>query len=87
MSWPSESRWWRELVRTASTFGLIYMLLLLFSANYPVASNYPGGQSAFWEYFGASSEHLFGVLCFATLMIGRADRILTLRPLLGRKAS
>ena len=68
------------LVRTASAFGLIYMLTLLFSANYPVASDYPGGQFAFWEYFGASSEHLFGVLCFATLTLARADRILALRP-------
>ncbi|HEV2442018.1 MAG TPA: DoxX family protein [Steroidobacteraceae bacterium] len=74
------------LVRTASTFGLIYMLLLLFSANYPVASDYPGGQSAFWEYFGASSDHLFAVLCFATLMVGRADRVLTLPSMLKRKA-
>ncbi|HEV2271182.1 MAG TPA: DoxX family protein [Steroidobacteraceae bacterium] len=73
------------LVRTASAFGLIYLLLLLFSANYPVASDYPGGQSAFWEYFGASSDHLFAVLCFATLMVGRADSVLTLRPLLKRK--
>ena len=75
------------LVRTASAFGLIYMLLLLFSANYPVASDYPGGQFAFWEYFGASSEHLFGVLCFATLVIARADRILALRPPRGHRAS
>lgn len=67
------------LVRTASTFGLIYMLLLLFSANYPVAADYPGGRFAFWEYFGASSDHLFAVLCFATLIVGRADRALTLR--------
>ena len=74
------------LVRTASTFGLIYMLLLLFSANYPVASDYPGGQFAFWEYLGASSDHLFGVLCFATLMVGRADRVCTLRPMLRRRA-
>lgn len=73
------------LVRTASTFGLIYMLLLLFSANYPVAADYPGGQPAFWEYFGAASDHLFAVLCFATLMIGRADRVMTLRAILKRK--
>ena len=74
------------LVRTASTFGLIYMLLLLFSANYPVAADYPGGQSAFWEYFGASSDHLFAVLCFATLIVGRADKVLTLRRVVDRKA-
>lgn len=73
------------LVRTASMFGLIYLLLLLFSANYPVASDYPGGQSAFWEYFGASSEHLFAVLCFATLVVGRSDRVLTLRHILRKR--
>ncbi|HEY1892316.1 MAG TPA: DoxX family protein [Steroidobacteraceae bacterium] len=75
------------LIRAASTFGLIYMLLLLFSANYPVASDYPGGQSAFWEYFGAASDHLFAVLCFATLTIGRSDRVLTLSRMIKRSLS
>src|SRR4051794_25841457 len=38
-------------VRTASTFGFIYMLVLLF------ASNYPGPNAPLWQYFGASLSH------------------------------
>src|SRR5580704_2256081 len=41
------------LVRPASACGAIYMLTLLFS------SNYPGAHAPFWQYFGASLEHLF----------------------------
>lgn len=48
------------LVRPASLCGLIYMLALLFSANYP------GPHAAFWQYFGASLEHLVLAVCFAT---------------------
>jgi uncharacterized membrane protein YphA (DoxX/SURF4 family) len=48
------------LVRLASICGLIYMLSLLLSANYP------GPHAAFWQYFGASLEHLVLMLCFAT---------------------
>jgi thiosulfate dehydrogenase [quinone] large subunit len=40
------------LVRTASAFGMIYMLALLFS------SNYPGPHAPFWQYFGAALDHL-----------------------------
>src|SRR5205807_4074634 len=40
------------LVRAASICGLIYMLALLFS------SNYPGPGVAPWQYFGASLDHL-----------------------------
>jgi len=39
------------LVRAASICGLIYMLALLFS------SNYPGPGVAPWQYFGASLDH------------------------------
>jgi thiosulfate dehydrogenase [quinone] large subunit len=48
------------LVRPASICGVIYMLTLLFS------SNYPGPHAAFWQYFGASLDHLVLALCFAT---------------------
>ena len=48
------------LVRPASICGLIYRLSLLFSANYP------GPHSAFWQYFGASLDHLVLALCLAT---------------------
>src|ERR1700757_4708154 len=36
------------LVRTASVCGLVYMLTLLFS------SDYPGSNAPLWQYFGAS---------------------------------
>src|SRR5664279_708447 len=38
-------------VRTASVFGMIYMVTLLFS------SNFPGAHVQFWQYFGASLDH------------------------------
>jgi uncharacterized membrane protein YphA (DoxX/SURF4 family) len=55
------------LVRTASSFGLVYMLSLLFSANYP------GASAPLWQYFGASLEHSVLALCFLAFLIGRAD--------------
>src|ERR1700761_253947 len=56
------------LVRTASVFGLAYMMALLFS------SNYPGAHAAFWQYFGASLDHSVLLLCFATFAFGNADQ-------------
>ena len=50
-------------VRAASICGVIYMLTLLFS------SNYPGPHARIWEYFGASLNHLVPALCFATFAI------------------
>ena len=67
------------LVRTASLCGLIYMLTLLF------ASNYPGTQAPFWQYFGAALDHLGLALCFAAFALGDADRALSLRPRLRRE--
>src|SRR5438128_3208215 len=55
------------LVRAASFYGLIYMLSLLFS------SNYPGANAPFWQYFGASLDHSVLALCFLAFLIGRAD--------------
>jgi uncharacterized membrane protein YphA (DoxX/SURF4 family) len=68
------------LVRTASAFGTVYMLTLLFS------SNYPGLHAPFWQYFGAALDHLVLVLCFATFALGEADNVLSLRSYFRRRA-
>jgi len=60
-------------VRTASAFGLIYMLSLLFS------SNYPGAHVPLWQYFGASLDHSVLALCFLTFIAGRSDEILSIK--------
>ena len=60
------------LVRWASAFGLIFMLSLLFS------SNYPGRNAPFWQYFGASLDHSVLALCFLTFLIGQTDAALTI---------
>jgi uncharacterized membrane protein YphA (DoxX/SURF4 family) len=46
------------LVRPASVCGMVYMLALLFSANYP------GTNAPVWQYFGASLDHSVLALCF-----------------------
>lgn len=61
------------LVRPASIAGFIYMLTLLFSANYP------GAHAPAWEYFGASLEHSVLVLCFAAFAFGETERALSVR--------
>ncbi len=66
------------LVRTASVCGLIFMLSLLFSADYP------GPNAAFWQYFGASLDHSVLALCLAAFAIGDADEMLSVRPYLKR---
>ncbi|HEY6927166.1 MAG TPA: DoxX family membrane protein [Steroidobacteraceae bacterium] len=60
------------LVRTASICGLIYMLALLFS------SNYPGPTAPFWQYFGASLNHLVLAFCFGAFALGGATDALTI---------
>ena len=60
-------------VRPASAFGLLYMLTLLFS------SNYPGPQAPLWQYFGASLDHSVLALCFIAFLIGRSDAIWSVR--------
>ncbi|MGC1902899.1 MAG: DoxX family protein [Candidatus Acidiferrum sp.] len=55
------------LVRPASLGGLIFMLTLLFS------SDYPGSGVPFWQYFGASLGHSVFALCFIAFTIGRSD--------------
>lgn len=55
------------LVRSASFGGLILMLTMLFS------SDYPGAEAPLWQYFGASLSHSVFALCFAAFLFGRAD--------------
>jgi len=57
------------LTRLASAFGIVYMLSLLFS------SNYPGPHPPFWQYFGASLDHLVLALCFLALIVGDPEAI------------
>ena len=66
------------LVRTASVFGLVFMLSLLFS------SNYPGPNAVFWQYFGASLSHSVLALCFATFALSDTRQALSLSPFLKR---
>jgi thiosulfate dehydrogenase (quinone) large subunit len=61
------------LVRPASICGLIYMLTLLF------ASNYPGPHALFWQYFGASLEHLVLAMCFAAFALGKPEEAFSSR--------
>ena len=60
-------------VRAASAFGLLFMLALLAS------SNYPGPHAAFWQYFGASLDHSVLALAFAAFLAGRSDRAWSVR--------
>lgn len=61
------------LVRWASLGGLIFMLTLLFS------SDYPGQGAAFWQYFGASLSHSVFALCFAAFLLGGSDQVWSLK--------
>jgi thiosulfate dehydrogenase [quinone] large subunit len=69
------------LVRSASICGLIFMLTLLFS------SDYPGAAAPFWQYFGASLSHSVFALCFAAFVIGRADSVWSVAALRRNRAS
>ena len=69
------------LVRVASACGIVYMLVLLFSANYP------GPAAAFWQYFGGSLEHSVLALCFVAFVLGRPEEILSVRSFLHRRAT
>lgn len=64
-------------VRAASAFGLIYMLLLLFS------SNYPGAHAPSWQYFGASLDHSVLALCFLTFLVANSDEALSIKHAFG----
>jgi len=63
------------LVRSASFFGLIFMVTMLFS------SDYPGAGAPFWQYFGASLSHSVFALCFAAFLLGRADSVHSVKAL------
>ena len=63
------------LVRSASVGGLIFMLTLL------VSSDYPGAGAPFWQYFGASLSHSVFALCFIAFLIGRADVVWSVKTL------
>jgi thiosulfate dehydrogenase (quinone) large subunit len=63
------------LVRAASLCGLVFMLTLLFS------SDYPGVHAPFWQYFGASLSHSVFALCFGGFLIGRADAVWSVKSL------
>ena len=59
-------------LRPASAFGLLFMLTLLFS------SDYPGSSAPLWQYFGASLSHSVFALCFLAFLIGRSDAVWSL---------
>ena len=59
-------------VRPARVCGLIFMLTLLFS------SDYPGSAAPLWQYFGASLSHSVFALCFVTFLLGDAGAVWSL---------
>ena len=60
-------------VRPASAGGLIFMLTLLFSADYP------GSSAPLWQYFGASLSHSVFALCFLAFLIARSESVWSLQ--------
>jgi thiosulfate dehydrogenase (quinone) large subunit len=63
------------LVRPASFCGLLFMLTMLFS------SDYPGAGAPVWQYFGATLSHSVFALWFAAFFVGRADSVLSIAAL------
>ena len=59
-------------VRVASVCGAIYMITLLFSANYP------GSDVPLWRYFGHSLEHSVFLLCFVAFAVSNPAETLSL---------
>ncbi|MCU1269777.1 MAG: hypothetical protein JWN74_1071 [Acidobacteriaceae bacterium] len=57
------------LVRPASVCGMVYMLALLFS------SNYPGTNAPVWQYFGASLDHSVLALCFGAFALTNPEEL------------
>lgn len=62
------------LTRTASSFGIILMVLLWASAGYP------GANVALWRYFGASLQWSVFASCFAAFLIGEPETRWALAP-------
>jgi uncharacterized membrane protein YphA (DoxX/SURF4 family) len=67
------------LVRPASIAGLVFMLTLLFS------SDYPGAGAPIWQYFGASLSHSVFALCFVAFIVGRAEQMWSVHSLRARQ--
>ena len=68
--------------RYASAGGAVFMLTLLFAADYP------GPHAPFWLYWGAALPHLGLFLCFATFLVGDSEQRFSLWCLMwGRKQS
>ncbi len=67
------------LVRTASAFGLLFMVTMLFS------SAYPGPTAPFWEYFGASLDQSVFAMCFVTFLVAGPPRAWTVKKLVGTR--
>ena len=67
------------LTRTASAFGLLFMLTMLFS------SAYPGPTAPFWEYFGASLDQSVFAMCFVAFLMAGPPRAWTVRNLVGSR--
>jgi thiosulfate dehydrogenase (quinone) large subunit len=63
------------LVRSASLGGLVLMLTMLFS------SDYPGAGAPLWQYFGASLSHSVFALCFIAFLAGHADSLWSVKAL------
>ena len=55
------------LVRPASICGLIFMLTLL------ISSDYPGSAAPLWQYFGASLSHSVFALCFVAFLFAHSE--------------
>jgi thiosulfate dehydrogenase (quinone) large subunit len=68
------------LVRAASLGGLIFMLTLLFS------SDYPGAGAPLWQYFGASLGHSIFALCFIAFLLAGRDIPLSISNLRFRRS-
>jgi len=69
------------LVRPASICGLIFMLTLLFS------SDYPGSAAPLWQYFGASLSHSVFALCFAAFLFARSEAVWSISALRAQNQS
>ena len=67
--------------RTASVLGFVYMLVLLFS------SNFPGRGVPLWQYFGASLDHSVLALCFATIIVSQSSEVLSIEKCLESNAA
>jgi thiosulfate dehydrogenase [quinone] large subunit len=68
-------------VRPASVCGIVYMLTLLFS------SNYPGANAPLWQYFGASLDHSVLALCFGAFALTNPEELWSIHSLRRRSLS